>query len=201
MSTLTGKPDLTHIESPADLFGYFARFIKKPEERKVGLEAEFIGVDSKTGKALLYQGTCGTEALLKRFAEKFSYKLLLDEGSVIGIVSPQGAVIGLEPGGQLELSAPPLKTIFEVEASLECFLSQLKTFHCECQEAKWLSVGIHPFSSLDEIPWVPKTRYKILADYLKTRGSLSHHMMKRTATNQMNFDYTSEEEAMEMLRV
>lgn len=201
MSTLTGQPNLTLIKSSRDLEGYFQRFSKKPEARKIGLEAEFLGVDALTGKSLIFQGSCGLEAILGRFAKRFSYTLLKDQNALIGVQAPDGTVVGFEPGGQLELSAPPVQTIFEVERQLQKFFDQLRTFRCECQEVRWLSVGIHPFSRLDEITWIPKTRYRILAEFLSTRGKLSHHMMKRTATNQINFDYTSEEDAMEAMRV
>lgn len=201
MSTLTGKPNLTLIRSPEELRGYFAGFCKKPEQRKIGLEAEFFGVDAETGQALHFSGVCGLESILTRFAKRFSYELIQDQGAVIGAKYSDGTMVGFEPGGQLELSAPPVKTIFEVEKHLQNFFEHLRTFRCECQEVHWLSVGIHPVSRLDEIGWIPKTRYKILSDFASTRGKLSHHMMKRTATNQMNFDYTSEADAMEMMRV
>ena len=39
-----------------------------------------------------------------------------------------------------------------------------------------------------------------MREYLPTRGSMAHEMMKRTATVQANFDYASEADAMEKLR-
>ncbi|RYX99713.1 glutamate--cysteine ligase, partial [bacterium] len=65
----------------------------------------------------------------------------------------------------------------------------------------WFGGGMNPFLSLDEIPWMPKKRYKIMREYLITQGHLSHKMMKQTATIQANIDYKSEEDAIKKLRI
>jgi len=51
------------------------------------------------------------------------------------------------------------------------------------------------------VPWMPKGRYRVMREYLPTRGSLGVEMMKRTATVQANLDYTDECDALEKLRV
>ena len=47
---------------------------------------------------------------------------------------------------------------------------------------------------------MPKARYEIMREYLPTRGDLAHWMMKMTCTIQGNYDYTSEEDAVDILR-
>ena len=48
---------------------------------------------------------------------------------------------------------------------------------------------------------MPKGRYRVMREYLPTRGSMAHEMMKRTTTVQANFDYEDEARAMEKMRV
>lgn len=190
-----GRP----LRSEEDLYGYFESFAKPREARRVGLEAEFFGVDRRTGRALPYDGPEGIEAVLKTLAGRFGYEPILENGRVIAI-RRSGTVIGLEPGGQVELSAPPVFNIFEIECQIETFIREISSLSGDFPGAAWLAAGIHPFSRLEDIAWVPKTRYRIMAEHLRTRGALSHHMMKRTATNQVNVDYLSEAEALANLR-
>ena len=53
---------------------------------------------------------------------------------------------------------------------------------------------MEPSLSIDELPWMPKQRYSIMKKYMPKVGTLGHHMMKRTCTNQVNLDYHSEED-------
>ena len=199
MSMLTGEEHSTLIRDASDLAGYFQTFSKPEREFRVGLEAEFFAVRKSTGDAIAYQGEGGIQSILKAMAEHFRYEPVMDGDFVIGL-SKGGMRIALEPGGQVELSAPPLDSIAEIETLLRIFTSELCQMTRLFDDLAWISVGIQPFSSLDQIPWVPKRRYQIMAEYFKTRGALSHWMMKKTATNQINLDYSSERNAMEHLR-
>ena len=48
---------------------------------------------------------------------------------------------------------------------------------------------------------MPKQRYEIMKKYMTKVGTLGHHMMKRTCTNQVNIDYSSEVDMIEKLRL
>lgn len=187
------------LSSEKDLERYFHQFAKAADAKKVGIEAEFFGVFKKTGQALPYFGPVGIQEILKRMASQFAYAPILEDGNIIGLQRSDSSV-SLEPGGQIELSAPPVHDIFDVQKQVQKFISELKLINRGMPEIAFLAAGIHPFSMLEEISWVPKTRYAHMAEYFKGRGPLSHHMMKRTCTNQVNLDYTSEADAMCMLR-
>jgi glutamate--cysteine ligase len=60
----------------------------------------------------------------------------------------------------------------------------------------WLGVGFHPLATQADLPWVPKHRYGVMKRYLPERGARGLDMMRRTATVQANFDYSSEQDAM-----
>ena len=58
--------------------------------------------------------------------------------------------------------------------------------------SRFLACGFRPFGMLEDVPWMPKGRYRVMRAYLPTRGALAHEMMKRTTTVQANFDYEYE---------
>ena len=199
MSTLLGGQHNETLQSENDLAHYFEAHAKPANALKIGLEVELLGVQKKTGKALLYEGASGIHEILRTLAKEFHYEPVRDQENIIALTRGE-TIVGLEPGGQLELSAPPVSDIFEMETQVQTFRRELQSLEKKFPEIAWLAYGIQPFSALDEISWVPKKRYQVLAEYLKTRGRLSHHMMKRTATNQLNFDYLNEADAMSKLR-
>lgn len=200
MSTLAGEQESRVLASEEELYGYFQKFSKPAARQRVGIECEFFGIERQTGKALLYFGPRGIEAILCRLAAAFHYEPVLEEGHVIALRKGENWVT-LEPGGQVELSAPPVATIFEVEKQIQSFAGELREMEKYFPGIAWLSVGIHPFSSLQDTPWVPKQRYEIMKEYLGRRGRLAHEMMKLTATNQANFDYPDEATALAQFRV
>jgi glutamate--cysteine ligase len=64
----------------------------------------------------------------------------------------------------------------------------------------WVPIGLQPITALEEIGWVPKGRYRIMAPYLGARGTLAHQMMRATAGVQLNFDYSDETDAVDKFR-
>ena len=110
-----------------------------------------------------------------------------------------GETITVEPGGQVELSGLPLPTATACRDGLVQHLEEVVRAG-EPLGMKFLGVGLGPWATLDELPWLPKRRYAVMREYLPTRGRLAHHMMKRTATVQANFDYDDEQTAVEKLR-
>ena len=62
-------------------------------------------------------------------------------------------------------------------------------------------MGVEPNLKIDDFPWMPKQRYLIMKKYMTKVGGLGHHMMKRTCTNQVNIDYSSEDDMINKLRI
>lgn len=201
MSTLTGEQESRPLESKEELYAFFQQFAKPAGEQRVGVECEFFGIEKETGRALPYLGPTGIEAILSRLAATFHYEPILEEGHVIALKKGDNWVT-LEPGGQVELSAPPVRTVFEIEEQLDHFAVELREMKKYFPEITWISVGIHPFSRFGEISWVPKRRYQVMAEYFKSRGGpLAYEMMKQTATNQVNLDFPNEAVALAQFRV
>lgn len=199
MSTLINPSEAAPIYSESDLQNYFQNHAKGRDCMRVGIEAEFFAVFRDTGQALPYEGPVSIHAILKGLAERYGYEAI-HEGTAIIALKKAENMITLEPGGQIELSAPPVKTAFEVEEQLKAFIKEISGATDSLPAVRFLATGLQPVSSLEEISWVPKKRYRLMAEYLGKRGGLSHSMMKQTATNQVNLDYLDEEHAMCLLR-
>ena len=186
------------IAREEDLEGYFEIGAKARERWGIGIEYERFGVRGETGEPLPYEGEVSVEGLLKALVRSHGWTPIEEEGRVIG-ASREGSRITLEPGGQLELSGAVHRTLAELRAEIVGFTAAIDSLSRPLGVA-WMGVGLHPLAPLDAIPWIPKKRYAIMREYLPTRGSRAHVMMKQTACVQVNLDYGSEGDAMDKLR-
>jgi glutamate--cysteine ligase len=64
-----------------------------------------------------------------------------------------------------------------------------------------IGLGFDPKWRREDVPWMPKGRYKIMRDYMPKRGGLGLDMMLRTCTVQVNLDYASEADMVRKFRV
>jgi glutamate--cysteine ligase len=172
---------------------------KPPSAWCIGAEAEKFGVDATTGAPIEYDGERGVLRVLEALAASHGWaiKREREEGPIVALERSR-ASITLEPGAQLELSGAPLPTVHAIVAELRGHLAELRDISSEMNLA-WLGVGFHPLARQEDLPWVPKERYPIMKQYLPTRGAGAWDMMRRTATVQANFDYSSEEDALTKL--
>lgn len=198
MSTYLGAKKANQPLLLEDLRGYFQSFSKPRERHEIGVEWELFGVKPRSGGPLPYFGPKGIEAVLLTLADTFAYQPLREGKHVIGLVKGENYV-ALEPGGQLELSAGPVRNVHEIQKQLASFRQELLEVGQKLKIA-WITAGFHPFADLREIEWVPKRRYEIMREYLAGRGSRAHDMMKRTAANQVSVDFSDEADAMRKLR-
>ena len=177
------------VETVDDLVAFLRAGEKPPERWRVGTEHEKIGLHKNDRSPVEYGGERGIGVLLERIADRAGWERILEDGNIIAL-QRGGASITLEPGGQLELSGAPLRTIFETFAEFHAHLELVRSVS-ESLDIVWLGLGIHPIHSVEELPRMPKERYRIMRRYLPTRGSRGRIMMFSTATVQANFDYAS----------
>ena len=64
-----------------------------------------------------------------------------------------------------------------------------------------LGLGFQPKWRRDDIPWMPKGRYRIMRDYMPKKGNLGLDMMLRSCTIQVNLDFASEADMVRKFRV
>ena len=187
------------LEGRNDLLEYFRDSETPREDWRVGTEHEKIGVYAATGDRVPFEGPYGIAALLEKIASVAGWDRVKEEDRLIALAH-DGASVTLEPGGQIELSGAPLKTARETCAEFNTHVDLVKELSDDFGIA-WLGLGIDPFHSVEEIPIMPKRRYDIMRSYLPTRGGLGLEMMHATATVQANYDYASEADMIEKMRV
>ena len=183
-----------------DLTEYFFRGIKSKNNLKIGVEHEKFILNTNTLKPLSYEEHNGIKEILEKLTTIGWIPLYDDNKQTIIALKRGKEAITLEPGGQIELSGAPLDNIHETCEETTNHLKELKKIGNELNFIL-LGMGVEPNLSLDDIPWMPKQRYGIMKKYMTKVGTLGHHMMKRTCTNQVNIDYSSEVDMIEKLRL
>ncbi len=189
------------VESIDQLVDFIRSGEKPPERWRVGTEHEKIGLYAGTNRPVPYEGPRGIGALLRRIAEiEDGWQSVLEAGQPIALTHENGASITLEPGGQFELSGAPLRTIHETCDEFHSHLALMRSAN-EGFDINWLGLGINPLYGVVDVPVMPKARYRIMRAYLPSHGSMSLEMMFTTATVQANFDYASESDMVEKMRM
>lgn len=172
--------------------------------RNIGLEIERIGL-WPDGYTLHYRPggpddtRAGAEQLLTLLAKSLGWQIATySEKFPLGLNGPAGKV-SLEPGSQLEFSANPQPTVQEAQKWVDAFEAEVDKITAPWGLA-WIGLGVNPITTVEAMDVIPLTRYRIMTDYLGKRGSLGTTMMRLTSSIQINYDYSSEAEAISMLR-
>jgi len=188
---------LTRVDQ---LLSPFEEAYTSPEDFRVGTEAEKFGVDAHFAP-VPFEGKGSIADVLAALVDDYGWEATREHagGDIISL-RRDGASVTLEPAAQLELSGAPFRTIHETDAEFARHASELVAVS-EPLGLRWLSLGFHPFATHDELPHVPKLRYRIMRSYLPTKGSRALDMMRRTATIQANLDYENADDAMRKLRI
>ncbi|HET6282776.1 MAG TPA: glutamate-cysteine ligase family protein, partial [Polyangia bacterium] len=179
-----------------DLIDYFRGGAKPRAAWRIGIEQEKIGVLSDGGP-VPYDGASGVSQILTGLLGR-GFTAYREDGHIIAL-ERNGERITVEPGGQLELSGATLASATACKQALLRHLDEVNAVAAPLG-VRFIGIGVRPFGTLEQIPWLPKRRYAVMRAYLPTRGRLAHQMMKRTATVQANFDYDSEADATDKMR-
>ncbi|KAL9246719.1 hypothetical protein vseg_020217 [Gypsophila vaccaria] len=178
-----------------DLVAYLASGCKPKEQWRIGTEHEKIGFEIDTLRPMRYEQIA---QLLNGIAERFDWEKEMEGDYVIGL--KQGLQrISLEPGGQFELSGAPVETLHQTCAEVKSHLYQAKAV-AEEMGIGFLGIGSQPKWRVEDIPLMPKERYKIVRKYMANVGSLGLEMMFKTCTVQVNLDFDSEADMIRKFR-
>ncbi len=183
-------------ERPLENFGqmveWFAIGCKPKDQWRIGTEHEKFAFYNEDFSPVPYEGERGIEALLNGMKAELGWEAITDEGRIIGLAGGKGeGAISIEPGGQFELSGAPLETIHQTCRESNQHLSAVKRVAKDLGIG-FLGTGSSPLWSLAETPKMPKSRYKIMTEYMPKVGSRGLDMMYRTATIQVNLDFSDE---------
>ena len=176
-----------------ELVEYFYKGIKDKNNLKIGVEHEKFVLSKHDFHQVSYEEKNGIKDILLKFVSNGWKPKYDDQEKTIIALERFGESITLEPGGQIELSGAQLNNIHQTCTETTRHLRELKSIGDEF-EFILLGLGVEPSLKLNELPWMPKQRYNIMRNYMPKVGTLGHHMMKRTCTNQVNLDFCSEED-------
>lgn len=187
------------IESFDDLAGYLEAGCKPKSDWRIGTEHEKFGYCRDTLRPLPYDGDRSIRAMLEGLRDRYGWAPLDEGGNIIGLTRG-GANVSLEPGGQLELSGAPLETIHQTCDEVNEHLREVKEIADEIG-ASFIGLGAAPNWTHDQMPVMPKGRYRLMTDYMGRVGTHGTQMMYRTCTVQVNLDFASEADMVQKLRV
>src|SRR5437764_5185264 len=193
--------DLTPIESRDQLVAWFAEGVKPKAQWRVGTEHEKFAFTTDTHDPVPYEGRRSIRSLLVGMQHLLGWEPIMDGPNIIGLADVTGGgAISLEPGGQFELSGAPLQTIHQTANELTAHLAQLREI-ARPLGIGFLGLGMSPRWTREETPRMPKSRYKIMTEYMPKVGRYGLDMMYRTCTVQTNLDFSSEADMVKKLRV
>jgi glutamate--cysteine ligase len=187
------------IERFDQLADYMAQGCKPPSDWRIGTEHEKFGWLTADRRPLPYDGPQSIRAIFAGLETSFGWTPVHEGDHVIGLT--RGAAnISLEPGGQFELSGAPFRNLHETRAELDQHLAEVSAV-AGPMGVRFMGIGAAPDWSGDQMPVMPKGRYRLMTDYMGRVGTHGTQMMYRTSTVQVNLDYASEADMVQKLRV
>ena len=187
------------IESKDDLVSYLEDGCKPKQDWRIGTEHEKFPYCRDTHLPLPYEGQRSIRAILEALRDEEGWKGLYEGDNIIGL-EKNGANISLEPGGQLELSGAPLHSIHETCDEVNAHLKDVQEI-ADIVGVGFIGLGAAPIWTHDQMPMMPKGRYKLMTPYMDTVGTHGTQMMYRTCTVQVNLDFGSEADMVQKMRV
>jgi len=189
----------TVVEHNAQLVEYLESGCKPPEKFRLGTEQERFVYRSKDYSPAAYGGPDPGIRVLLESMFRFGWKPIDENGLTIGL-SRGDCTITLEPGGQLELSGAPLHDVHQILEETQAYHDELKTL-ARALGLSFLELGHQPKHPQEEVPWMPKERYRIMRAYMPKCGSLGLDMMHSTCALQVTADFASEADMVKKFRV
>jgi glutamate--cysteine ligase len=187
------------IERFEQLAEYMESGSKPKSDWRIGTEHEKFGYLTDSLAPVPYDGARSIRALLEGLRDRFGWTPVMEQDHIIGLTR-NGANVSLEPGGQFELSGAPLETLHEVRAEFDQHMAEVKAV-AEPLGIRHMGLGAAPIWSHEDMPLMPKGRYKLMNDYMTRVGTHGTQMMRRTCTVQVNLDFGSEADMVKKLRV
>ena len=187
------------IESHDQLAEYLASGCKPKEDWRIGTEHEKFGYCRDSLRPIPYEGERSVKAMLEGLRDRYGWDPVHEAGQLIGLTR-NGANVSLEPGGQLELSGAPLESIHQTCDEVN---EHLREVHAIADEVgvSFIGLGAAPIWKHEDMPVMPKGRYKLMTEYMGRVGTSGTQMMYRTCTVQVNLDFASEADMVQKFRV
>mgnify|MGYP000852569471 FL=1 len=191
---------LPPIDDSSELSGWLAGGCRTPDQWRIGTEHEKFGFTWDDLRPLPYEGERSIRAVLEGLRDRFGWQGVHEGDTLIALVDDAGASVTLEPAGQLELSGAQLEHLHQTCREVNAHLAQVKAV-ADPLGIGFLGMGFQPKWPREEMPWMPKGRYRIMREYMPKVGGLGLDMMTRTCTVQVNLDFSSEADMVRKFRV
>lgn len=168
--------------------------------QRIGLELEHFVCDRN------YNAISYTEIseCLEEMCPALGGRLYREQEHILGVIC-EDFTVTLEPGCQLEISISPQEKMEDIEHIYSKFrevcdhILTKRGFHL-------LEKGVFPLIETGDIeaeklPLIPKERYHLMDAHFSSTGKLGRYMMRATASTQVSIDFSSEQDALQKMRV
>lgn len=195
-------PNLQPVTGRDDLVAWLESGCKPAEDWRLGTEHEKFCYRLSDKAPLPYADPEGGPSIrdMLKGLEAYGWTPVAEGENVIAMTRPDGSSISLEPGGQLELSGAPLRTVHETCTEVTTHRRQVRQV-AESLGVGLIGLGFAPTWTRAQMHWMPKGRYAIMKAHMPRVGHLGLDMMLRTCTVQVNMDFASEADMVKKFRV
>lgn len=190
MTRLARTDLLAHLQSQV----FTAPPMASLTPRRIGAEVELIPLDASSGRRVPLDAESGIAVLpfLRRFAARQGWGEARTPKGVPCFVVRGGGTIGFEPGGQIEFSTPPARSVTAVLDRLRSVVGPLRAA-AAAEGIELLSSGVDPHNGQDDAPLLlDAKRYQRMAEHFARIGPFGAVMMRQTASIQVNLDFDDE---------
>lgn len=159
--------------------------------QKLGLEVEHFIVDNQTNETIGYYGDINVRQILSELGIFYDEKMY-SESQLIGLKKASDE-ISLEPAGQIEISISPQTEVSEIKRIYTKFREEIQPI-LDKYHVHIVTQGYQPKTKPEDLPLIPKERYRAMDHYFEEKGPFGRYMMRGTASTQISIDYYSEED-------
>ncbi len=207
MSTRQKGEPSPAVRSRSELADWIAAGEKPRDLWRIGTEHEKFPFQTCCLTPVPYEGETSIRRLMEALISQFGWEPVLEGDNIIALTRSRddasglsGGTISLEPGGQFELSGAALADLHDTAIETQEHLEEVLAVG-ERLGIGFVGLGFSPKWTLDETPRMPKRRYSVMTQYMPKVGSRGLDMMYRTATIQVNLDFSDEADMVKKLRV
>lgn len=154
--------------------------------RMLGLEIELPFFNEKDLTPISFNGKGGITSIFNALSKKSNWQVHERENGKITALKGQAGVITLEPGGQIELSSHPRKTLSELSDDVDTYVSDFEDI-CAKLGINAIPFGFHPHTSVEDCPYIDeRSRFAALKPLFDAGDE--HPLWVQTCSVQVTLD-------------
>jgi glutamate--cysteine ligase len=162
--------------------------------RRIGAEVELIPVDAASGCPCPLESEEGPATLpfLRHFGARRGWTEQRTAKGTPCFALRDGGVLSFEPGGQIEYSSSPGRSVSGLIERLRAVVVPLRAAAAS-EGISLLTVGIDPRTPVEDVPLrLGCPRYARMAEHFARIGPSGARMMRQTASVQISLDFDDE---------